>query len=276
MDIPQNSDSSRPQASSRGRRGRGRGGRNRGNQKAHITKQTAQATQATQTTPPTNGETSTNSNQPDKSKQTRNSKPNRRFNGSLTQFNSESQSPLPIPIVETTGEEDLRTRLERELKTGKVECLICFEVVKTYDVSCAPTLQLVTDGIQSENTLVQYLLQRLPLEMYIGMGKGVLQPTVQRRRGKALEMSRMPNQVYKNTSRISLFLQKTARPKTGKIGSPSLMRSILFPEKTALQASLSTSLSSWSLYGLPDSNLREMSLQQDFYTNQVFLCDKKS
>ncbi|TIB37961.1 hypothetical protein E3P86_01947 [Wallemia ichthyophaga] len=133
MDIPQNSDSSRPQASSRGRRGRGRGGRNRGNQKAHITKQTAQATQAMQTTPPTNGETSTNSNQPDKSKQTRNSKPNRRFNGSLTQFNSESQSPLPIPIVETTGEEDLRTRLERELKTGKVECLICFEVVKTYD-----------------------------------------------------------------------------------------------------------------------------------------------
>ncbi|TIA86347.1 hypothetical protein E3P99_03711 [Wallemia hederae] len=137
MDIPQNKDSGRSQAPSRGRgRGRGRGASNRGGQKARISKQTPQSS-----TPPANGESSSSaaentasSNQkPNQPKNSRKQNPARRFNGSLTQSNTQTQAPLPIPVVETNGEEDIRTRLERELRTGQVECLICFEVVKTQD-----------------------------------------------------------------------------------------------------------------------------------------------
>ena len=61
----------------------------------------------------------------------------KQFNPSLSESNSNkshSQSNA-VPEVQVNNEEedDIRSRLERELKIGKVECLICFEVVKTQD-----------------------------------------------------------------------------------------------------------------------------------------------
>lgn len=130
MEIPGNRADNKPSTSSRGRgrgRGRGFGGRGgRGGRKSHSTRQVISETNEESSTQP-----SSNPSNSDGPK----SKPRRKFNGSLTQSGQQSQPLPPIPQVETTDEDDIRSRLERELRVGKVECLICFEVVKTQDVS---------------------------------------------------------------------------------------------------------------------------------------------
>ncbi|TIB72240.1 hypothetical protein E3Q08_00454 [Wallemia mellicola] len=125
MEIPGNRADNKPSTSSRGRgRGRGRGHGARGGRKSHSTRQSISETNEESSTQPSSEPSNSDRPKP---------KPRRKFNGSLTQSGQQSQPLPPIPQVETTDEDDIRSRLERELRVGKVECLICFEVVKTQD-----------------------------------------------------------------------------------------------------------------------------------------------